>query len=278
MLMVIGLLGGCSSPAKAGGYEIVKGKGVEVCEAYKENLNSFKPVIPMYCERLVNPSMTNFKKPQWKQLDVFKQSNVIKKIDLFFWRRDANPVYYFPVEEWKTWKGTNKQYAQAFKGYKADRNGRGFIGHYVSKLDINNDGVNEQVYLDNTCSSGAYGVLMLVLNDSQTEIDISKSQHVLQHSNRKEAGLGEFQPLLPGSSTGSPFTKLFGYNFNKVPDSLHHAFYDVFQFKKKTYFDLWWRKHHGLKGKPDNIAEQLQVFMTENNITKEICRYKFNYE
>ena len=41
MLVIIGLLGGCSNESNAGSYQIVKGKGVEVCEAYTKNLNSF---------------------------------------------------------------------------------------------------------------------------------------------------------------------------------------------------------------------------------------------
>ncbi len=32
--------------AHAGRYELIKGKGVEVCEAYEKNLNSFNPSTP----------------------------------------------------------------------------------------------------------------------------------------------------------------------------------------------------------------------------------------
>jgi hypothetical protein len=52
-----------ATPALAGRYELIKGKGVEVCEAYGENLNSFNPSTPMLCERPVNPDFKNFAKP-----------------------------------------------------------------------------------------------------------------------------------------------------------------------------------------------------------------------
>ena len=41
-----------SETALAGRYEIVKGKGVEVCEAYKRNLESLNEPRPMICERV----------------------------------------------------------------------------------------------------------------------------------------------------------------------------------------------------------------------------------
>lgn len=54
--------------AHAGRYELIKGKGVEVCEAYEKNLNSFSPSTPMLCERQVNRDFKDFAKPMWEKL------------------------------------------------------------------------------------------------------------------------------------------------------------------------------------------------------------------
>jgi hypothetical protein len=58
--------------ALAGEYVLVKGEGIEVCEAYRNNLNSFNPpnVFSMACQRKINPKFADFKKPDWQKLDL----------------------------------------------------------------------------------------------------------------------------------------------------------------------------------------------------------------
>ena len=51
--------------ASAGDYALVVGKGIDVCEAYLKNLNSFPNDPPMVCERKVNPKFPEFSKPVW---------------------------------------------------------------------------------------------------------------------------------------------------------------------------------------------------------------------
>src|SRR5438105_7928248 len=60
---MLGLL--VTFPVLAGRYELEKGKGVEVCEAYLENLNSFKPNGAFGCARPVNKDFPDFGKPRW---------------------------------------------------------------------------------------------------------------------------------------------------------------------------------------------------------------------
>jgi hypothetical protein len=61
-----------SSISWAGEYMLEKGKGVEVCEAYSKNLNSFNlhSQYVMACERKINPIFADFKKPEWEKLEL----------------------------------------------------------------------------------------------------------------------------------------------------------------------------------------------------------------
>jgi len=69
----------------AGEYVLVKGEGTEVCEAYKKNLNSFDlhNEYVMACERKLSPQFTDFKKPEWRKMDLRENIELLKKIELF---------------------------------------------------------------------------------------------------------------------------------------------------------------------------------------------------
>src|SRR6266581_7586105 len=67
--------------AHGGRYELVKGKGVEVCEAYARNLNSFQLHEPMLCDRLVNPRFKELRKPKWEPLNFDKNLGLIVTVD-----------------------------------------------------------------------------------------------------------------------------------------------------------------------------------------------------
>ncbi len=260
--------------AHAGRYELIKGKGVEVCEAYGKNLNLSKSRLPMHCERAVSREMKDFHKPEWIRLDFSRSYGLLGKIDRFLWERDANPVYYFPITEWRQWRGTKEQYDRAWKSYKIDRDRRTIIGHMTSSVDIDNDGTPDNVYLDETCSSGAYGALLLVLNSDRTDLDYAKTKLVMPHPSRKEQGLGEFRTVKEGDFGIGPNDVKRGYMW--VEDSLHDVFYDVFRYREKTYFDQWWRNHPNFQGKADFMVGKLHVFVIENHETQEICTYRYN--
>lgn len=256
-------------PSLAGRYELLEGKGVEVCEAYQENLNSFKPTLPMVCQRSVNPQLKNFSKPDWQRIDA--TTGVIEKIDEFLWKRDANPIYYVSYfMSPANWRGTREQYAKAKQGYLAGRSGRFVIGHLVGEIDIDNDGTLDDVYLDRAC--GAFGALLLVLNSDRTDIDRAKTALVMRHPSRAKQGLRELRPLAPGE-VAMPQMKNSGYTM--VEDALHWAFYDVFRYKDKNYFDVWWNKHPDFVGKPAHDVGRLRVYLTESRRVRETCSYRF---
>jgi hypothetical protein len=68
-------------PAHAGRYELIKGKGVEVCEAYKKNLESFSDPYPvMACERKINTAFTDFEKPNWEKVDLEQHRELFRRV------------------------------------------------------------------------------------------------------------------------------------------------------------------------------------------------------
>lgn len=71
-------------------------KNIEVCKAYEKNLNSFKDLpYAMVCERKINPELTDFKKPEWKELDLWENREKVKEIAKFLWYKDK-----FDEEKW----------------------------------------------------------------------------------------------------------------------------------------------------------------------------------
>lgn len=224
-----------SVSAFAGQYELVKGKGVEVCEAYGKNLNYLKtPLFLKAPQRKINPEFKDFNKPQWEKMYFHTEGaeKLFPKIDRFLWERDANPINYIVVTEWKNWRGTPRQYAQAWKQYKKVRQAILSVGLPITKVDIDNDGKTENICLDSTDES-----ILLVLNEAKTDIDLKKTSQLLQHPGLKAQGKGEL------TADGK-----------RVKDAMHALSYDVFIYKQKTYFDLFvnlWEE--GKEMGPDSI-------------------------
>ncbi len=247
-------------------YELLVGKGTEICEEYEKNLNSF-PEDTTRFGRPFNPVFKGFSKPVWN--DMSPGEKILFKIDDFVWQRDANPAYYVN----KTyWGGTKKEFIQAKKAFKEDSQ-RVYWNREISKIDIDNDGILENVVAANFRGGG--GSLLLVVNDDLTGIDYARTKLVMRHPGRKELGIlrtyasGEWK--LP-SSTGSSENTI-------VKDSLHAAYYGVFTYKGKTYFDLWWEDpvsetKDGLHSRLNFQDSRLRVFFAEKNHVKEICTYQ----
>lgn len=231
----------------AGEYVLVKGEETEMCEAYKKNVNSFNlhNEYVMACERKLNPQFTDFHKPQWQQLDLWRNRDFLRMVERFlgleydFGDPDKNP------QEWE-------------KILKDRITGMNATTINSSQVDINNDGAKENVikYSHGSCPGGNYyGAALLVLNDDRSEIDIQKTKPLLQNPRTLKSG-----PLSEGWDG---------------------TMYDIFIYKKKVYFDRW--RYGDLSADGKTIIKTynlLKVFLTEPNkrgdsITKEICRYKF---
>lgn len=261
------------APAHAGRYELIKGKGLEVCEAYQENLSSRNSNIPVLCNRRVNQGQRGFEKqPEWtRSYQALIETGALEEIDRFLWERDSNPINYFPNSEWRNWRGTPEQYRRAWEQYRIVRAGRIGSGKMVSVMDINNDGKPENVYLDQDCE----GSIVLVPNENRTAIDLEKSNLTMVHASRKEAGWQEFREFWPGEK-GTPREEEIGRRI--VEDALHFAHYDLFMFNQKSYFHFWWNQNPGGQGGRNNDIGRLHLFTIDNAKRREVCTYRFHQD
>ena len=233
--------------ALAGEYVLVKGEGIEVCEAYKKNLNSFNlhNEYVMACGRRLNPQFTDFQKPEWRELDLWGNRDFLRKVERFlgleydFGDPDKNPI------EWE-------------QILKERTTGMDATTITFSRIDINNDGAKENVikYSHGSCPGGNYyRAALLVLNDGRTEIDIEKTKSLLQNPRTLKSG-----PLSEGSDG---------------------TMYDIFIYKKKAYYDRWRPVDLSSDGKTTiKTYKLIKLYLTEpdkkgSSITREICRYEF---
>ncbi|MGD8941543.1 MAG: hypothetical protein PVJ72_19345 [Gammaproteobacteria bacterium] len=229
VLSVVSILSSARVYAE-GYYELIEGNGVEVCEVYEKNLNSFKPKVPMTCGRKVNKDIEGLDKPHWTRPDaVITPSG--KALYAFYsmfgellWERDANPVYYYLVTKWPEWQGNPEQMKQARQQYDVDRQARSGLKPILSEFDIDNDGKIEPVYFEKPCGS-VYGSLLAVLTPDYKGIDRMKTELVMPHPPLNRKGSEVFRPLFPGERS-NPIYEKYGYRPNE--DSIHNVHYDVF--------------------------------------------------
>lgn len=159
--------------AHGGRYEVLMGKGVEVCEGYAANLNSFKPYYPMLCDRSVNPRFSDLKKPKWQRLDFEKNLELIVSID-----RLLRPTYFRQPEI----------RVPSLRGNVEQDNYR----YQVTIVDIDNDGKTEPVLrFVEACWDGSPrlgGSALVVLQKNRREVDIGKSQLISNAELRNYSG------------------------------------------------------------------------------------------
>lgn len=189
--------------AHAGKYELIKGQGVEVCEAYKRNLNSFGSHWPMNCEREVDPEMAKLglTKPEWHSLEPIKHFNLIVDIDKFL-----QPTAYKPA--------LSKQQIADLRTQAKQKS----VSLLLTDIDINNDGQPEPVLkFSYGCappgSGGWWATPIVVVDVSYQSLDRAKTLPLLQNesSDREKYPAGGWR----------------------------YTMYDIFLFKGKTYFDRW---------------------------------------
>ncbi len=280
---------------------LVKGKGVEVCEAYKKNLDSFKNKFNRFgysflTVRGINPEFKDFSTPKWEAAgdgmdrikgikppyiergkiiygDQSKFNEIDKLNDLihkFLWERDVNPVEFFRGDASK-WRGTKKQYADAYKRYYfLRRETHGGWDDLIADVDIDNDGAPEPVYLVKMNTIPAPS-LMLVLKPDGSDIDYEKTKLVMMHPSRKEAGWKDVKDVSPETWKKRPELK----RRTKLPtgDVFHALHYNVFIYKNKTYFDMMGLCDMGVCA-PHDPDNRLRVFFSEEGKTTEICTIK----
>lgn len=189
---------------KLGRYELVKGKGVAVCEVYGRNLNDSGEIWPMNCERKVLPEFAKegLAHPEWRKLDAVNHFDLVVDVDKLF-----NPTAYQREKAWKGYMDNLKAQAE-----------QDTISLNLADLDINNDGKPEStIKFSYGCappgSGGWWATPILVADSSLKMVDLPKTRPLLQN--------GTDQPV-------------------RYPaGGWRYVMYDVFLFKGKSYFDRW---------------------------------------
>lgn len=165
--------------ATAGSYTLVVGKGIEVCEAYFKNLNSFPKHPPMVCDRPLNPRLTDFSKPAWKELDGQEHLDLLKQIWRSFDQLTADQFEQSPLKD------------QWIASIRKSREKKG-IGIQRAELDLDLDGTPEPVlhyYELGTCDplnesqfATPYGSLFYILTPDGQSIDFERTRLLLPSS------------------------------------------------------------------------------------------------
>lgn len=162
--------------ATAGSYVLAIGKGIEVCEAYLKNLNSFPKHPPMVCDRPLNHQFTDFNKPAWKELDGQEHLELLKQI----WRSFDN----LTVEQFEQ-SPLKDQWIFSLKKPEGTMG----IAIQRAELDVDLDGVTELVlhyYELGTCDplnesqfATPYGSMFYVLTPDGQNVDFEKTRLML---------------------------------------------------------------------------------------------------
>lgn len=230
-------------PAHAGRYEIVKGKGVEVCEAYKKNLESFNDPLPMVCERKINPAFSEFEKPVWQSVNVGQGEGRVLLHRILNYQHAG-------------------EYDQFRKNLYRDSDLNGFIKEYESsrtpilrraKIDIDNDGRADDVaiFRNGYCP------------------ETSVAPHFAANIYLLKAGLEPNEPMIDASY---PAERLLRGNIN--PNQGEFAPSDLFRYKEKSYIDKYCAFRNRFTGCDE--ADNLIVFKINVDAATEICRYKYH--
>lgn len=160
----LGLL--VSAPVLAGQYGLVKGAGVEVCEAYRRNFEPRHDAEPMACERHYDPAIKGFASPEWQKLDVMKYIGLYKKAAIY-------------INEYEVLKPLSKEDLEwSLQGTEARvKDPRNSTEFYLTRLDLNGDGklANVLAIRENACGPEPTGKVprtrLYVLNETLTDID-----------------------------------------------------------------------------------------------------------
>lgn len=221
-------------------FKLIMGKGVEVCEIYKKNLEALgNPNLA--CERKVSPEYQGIiKLPVWRKLDLFENRNLWAQVEKManggldtperMASRDT------PMDDQSEIDKLAKRYQEYAKQYHKE-----VYKLNVADMDVNNDGMSEPVLREHSGLCGEHvhyhSTALFVLNEKNDTVDVQKSRPLFQDS---------------GSNRWSKDVQRNGTFENG-------SMYDVFFYKDKTYFDRW-------------TWTGIWIYKISNDETQAICR------
>lgn len=156
------------TPAMAGHYQLIKGRGVAVCQAYARNFESFRNTVPMACERRYNPAIKGFSAPRWRKLDLKKNLELYIKAGIYL------------QEEYQGVSGMSKEDIEADARYAASRAKDLKAQMFLAHLDLTGDGRTENILAIRERSCGPQDsserTRLYVLNNACADINYTRQR------------------------------------------------------------------------------------------------------
>lgn len=265
--------------ARAGRYELVKGKGVEVCEAYAKNLNSFNPSAPMLCERPVNPEFKDFAKPVWEKLTLDQIAEI--NVDI------ADRMLSMATPNSEVLKQPKSARIRKAKELTASAHNESWpLLAQRAAIDLDNNGKPESFIKDihGQCDSqrSLPSVVLRPIGEDATnarliEILQSAQYRNLDARNKCEPyntkGVPTEKPLDVRDSLNREKCRMAMMEGVTLKETLGaYMFLDVFHYKTEWYLDVWAIQ----RGSSDLNVGNLHVFKHNDGKTTELCEFDFH--
>lgn len=229
-------------------FELEKGAGTPVCDAYLQRLNETRFEEAPFCDRPENDHVPGVSLLHRVPLSPAETTRLYPRIVTFLGSRTSTPPH--PLDEYDT--------AQAGSG------GQGPVilaWRYIPRLDIENDGHPRNVIVwagpplpepNRPCGSMPEdrrlteplrrNQLAFVLSDDGQELDDGRTQALFERSPSAEWPTIQFEPL--------------GYTF------------DLFEYRNQVYFDTFFDE-------PKSMRRRLAVFVRREGATHQVCQYLY---
>jgi hypothetical protein len=188
------------------------------------------------------------------------ESPLLENVAEFVWKRDVNPAKYAAIEP-DAWRRTADQlesaHAHFIEGLESDI---GYGGYRLARLDIDNDGV-----LDNVFYQGrATGSTLLVLNADRVSIDVKKTERILKHPTRLQAGWGDVRRPFPDEPDASLVW---------VGDAYDGTAYLVLSYHGKYYVSFSWVYHPDYSARAWRLRSTSRLYLNEGEHSEELCEF-----
>jgi hypothetical protein len=224
----------------SGEYALIKGKEVDVCEAYKKNLESFDDSKPMACERKINSAFKDFEKPVWQKVDLEQHRELFRRL-LSYQTGDRNQF-----SAW--WFEHERDFNRRLQFHKEQ--GYRFVDR--THFDIDNDTRAEDLilyrmgYCPEVSTKYGFSMSLYVLTEVPSVTDAIIAEH-------------------------DPAEKLLRTQINS--DIGRYTSIDLFRFKGASYVD----KYCVLASPASGCATEgmLTVYKLRGITASEVCVYHY---
>lgn len=260
-------------------FQLTKGKGVPVCDAYLERLNISTYEKPPFCDRPENDAVKGFAKLNRVPLSPADVHDLFPIVSTFMGLANQKNLDWadMNLQQRLTQTGQSRLTEAGSKSLQMNLDGGwAKMWRYAPPIDIDNDGVTDNVEVWHGSGVGGVGgrqcgesmtdkfpgltslrqpQVAFVVTGSNDRLDVTKTRKVFEHPARVyHLGSGNF------SSDFRPIGMTMG----------------IFKYQDIYYFDTFFDGRGDFEDKRQkdkNIANALAVFLHQDGKTSQICEY-----